>query len=57
VAVFDVLGHPRALLCYAWYTLPSGSDKRRAVTVIREGLIRSSLDAIRFSLEEEDGHR
>jgi hypothetical protein len=56
VAVFDILGHPRALICYAWYA-PSGSGKRRPVTVLREGLIRSSVDAVRFSLEEEQGSR
>jgi hypothetical protein len=27
------------------------------VTVLREGLIRSSLDAVRFALDEEDRAR
>ncbi|HYF39373.1 MAG TPA: hypothetical protein VD930_06795 [Gemmatimonadales bacterium] len=51
VAVFDILGHPRALVCYAWIVEESG--RRRPVTVLREGPIHSSLDAVRFSLEEE----
>jgi hypothetical protein len=52
VALFDILGHPRALVCYAWLVEVQGSEKRRAVTVLREGPIHSSLDAVRFSLEE-----
>ena len=56
VAVFDILGHPRALLCYAWYA-PLVTGKPRPVTVLREGLIRSSADAVRFALEEEQGSR
>ena len=52
VAVFDILGHSRALVCYAWFAAAAGSEKRRPVTVLKEGLIRSSLDAVRFSLEE-----
>ena len=56
VAVFDILGHPRALICYAWFP-PSAPGKPRPVTVLREGLIRSSVDAVRFALEEEQGGR
>ena len=57
VAVFDILGHPRALICYAWNAPIPGSDRTRPVTVLREGLIRSSLDAVRFALDEEEGSR
>jgi hypothetical protein len=57
VAVFDILGHPRALICYAWNAPLPGSDKTRPVTVLREGLIRSSLDAVRFALDEEERSR
>ena len=56
VAVFDILAHPRALICYAWYA-PLATSKPRPVTVLREGLIRSSADAVRFVLEEEQGSR
>jgi hypothetical protein len=55
--VFDILGHPRALICYAWYAPIAGTDRTRPVTVLREGLIRSSLDALRFALDEEDRAR
>jgi hypothetical protein len=51
VAVFDILGHPRALVCYAWLA-PEGSQPRRAFTVLREGPIHSSLDAVRLAIEE-----
>ena len=50
VALFDILGHPRALVCYAWFA--GEGEKRRPITVLREGPIHSSLDAVRFSLEE-----
>jgi hypothetical protein len=52
VALFDILGHPRALVCYAWLAPVEGTENR-PVTVLREGPIHSSLDAVRFSLEEE----
>jgi hypothetical protein len=52
VALFDILGHPRSLVCYAWLSAAEGSGKRRAITVLKEGPIHSSLDAVRFSLEE-----
>jgi hypothetical protein len=57
VAVFDILGHPRALICYARNAPIAGSDQTRPVTVLREGLIRSSLDAARFALDEEESSR
>jgi hypothetical protein len=57
VAVFDILGHPRALICYAWHAPIPRSDQTRPVTVLREGLIRSSLDAVRFALDEEERSR
>jgi hypothetical protein len=52
VAVFDILGHPRALVCYAWLDPQEGSTRRRAHTVLREGPIYSSLDAVRRESEE-----
>jgi hypothetical protein len=57
IALFDILGHPRALICYAWYAPGADPNQTRAVTVLREGLVRSSLDALRFALDEEEGHR
>jgi hypothetical protein len=45
VAVFDILGHPRALVCYAWFSVES--ERRRAKMVLREGPIHSSIDAVR----------
>jgi hypothetical protein len=53
VAVFDILGHPRALVCYAWFGAGEGNQKGRPVTVLREGPIHSSIDAVRFSLDEQ----
>jgi hypothetical protein len=47
VALFDILGHPRALICYAWFSPVPGSERRRTHTVLREGPIRSSIDAVR----------
>lgn len=51
VALFDILGHPRALVCYAWFTPVPGSDRRRTHTVLREGPIHSSIDAVRSELD------
>ena len=51
VAVFDILGHPRAMLCYAWFVEAEGTGKRRVLTVLKEGPIHTSLDAVRFALE------
>jgi hypothetical protein len=51
VAVFDILGHPRALLCYAWFANHPGST-RRPFTVLREGQIHTSIDAVRSALED-----
>jgi hypothetical protein len=53
VAVFDILGHPRALICYAWYGDADSKGRRRIHTVLREGPVHSSIDAVRFSLEDE----
>jgi hypothetical protein len=55
VALFDILGHPRALLCYAWFGPAGNSQAPRPVTVLREGPIHTSLDAVRFALEEGAG--
>lgn len=51
VAVFDILGHPRASVCYAWASM----DSQRFFAILQEGPIRSSLDAVRASIEQ--GHR
>jgi hypothetical protein len=52
VALFDILGHPRALVCYAWFRPDGSSAKRRTFTVLREGPIHTSLDAVRYANEE-----
>ncbi len=52
VAVFDILGHPRALLCYAWFPNGASPTSQRAFTVLREGPIHTSVDAVRFALED-----
>jgi DNA-binding GntR family transcriptional regulator len=52
VAVFDILGHPRVLLCYAWFEPASASAKRRAITVLREGPVHTSADAVRSALDD-----
>jgi hypothetical protein len=52
VAIFDILGHPRALVCYAWFAVAGGSDQLRPFTVLREGPVHTSLDAVRLALED-----
>ena len=56
VAVFDILGHPRALVCYAWFGAAGASGKRRVLNVLREGPIHTSLDAVRHALEEGEAN-
>jgi hypothetical protein len=51
VALFDILGHPRALVCYAWFEAVS-PGRRRAITVLREGPIYTSVDAVRSAAED-----
>jgi len=53
VALFDILAHPRALLCYAWLGPAKGSERPRAFTALREGPIHTSVDAVRLAMEEE----
>ena len=55
VALFDILGHPRALVCYAWFGPKGTSSERRAITVLREGPIHTSVDAVRLALDESGG--
>jgi hypothetical protein len=55
VALFDILGHPRALVCYAWFETVDSSAQRKPFTVLREGPIHTSLDAVRFAIEEYGG--
>ena len=52
VALFDILGHPRALLCYAWFVNGVNPTQRRPFTVLREGPVHTSVDAVRFALED-----
>jgi hypothetical protein len=51
VAIFDILGHPRAMVCYAWFA-PEAAARPRARTALREGPVHSSLDAVRQDSEE-----
>ena len=52
VALFDIIGHPRALLCYAWFSNGGSPALPRTFTVLREGPIHTSVDAVRFALED-----
>jgi hypothetical protein len=52
VAVFDLQGHPSASVCYAWSSVVEGSERPRYFVVLQEGPVRSSLDAVRASIEQ-----
>ena len=41
-----------ALLCYAWFSNGGSPTSPRAFTVLREGPIHTSVDAVRFALED-----
>ena len=52
VALFDILGIP-APSCVTPGLLTGGSpNQRKAFTVLREGPIHTSVDAVRFALED-----
>jgi hypothetical protein len=49
VEQFELLGHPKAKLCYGW----SQGDPEEFVTILEMPAIKSANDAVRFAL----GHR
>jgi hypothetical protein len=50
VAVFGIIGHPTANVCYAWSSPVEGSDRRRFFAVLHEGPVKSARDAVRASI-------
>src|SRR5688500_10538697 len=56
VHVFDLEGHPKATMAYAWSSPIEGSNKRRFYAVLHLGGIRSPLDAVRAAIEAERRH-
>lgn len=55
VAVFSLEGHESADTAYAWSHAVPGSEARRFVAVLREGGIKTPLDAVRAAIVEEHG--
>lgn len=53
VHVFELKGHPKASLCYAWSSEIEGTKKRRFYTVLHIPPVASPLDAVRAAIVEE----
>jgi hypothetical protein len=50
VHVFDLEGHPKAAVCYAWTSPVGDSDRRRFYAVLGAPPINSAADAVRASI-------
>lgn len=50
VHVFDLEGHPTALICYAWSSPVEDSDRRRFYAVLHTPPVISPADAVRASI-------
>ena len=53
VHVFDLTGHPKATMAYAWSSPIEGGDKRRFFAVLHHGLVKSPADAVRAAIVNE----
>jgi hypothetical protein len=53
VHVFDLIGHPKATLAYAWSSPVEGSNKRRFFAVLHTDAIKSPRDAVRAAIVAE----
>jgi hypothetical protein len=50
VHVFDLEGHPKAAVCYAWTSFIGDRDRRRFYAALRLPPINSAADAVRASI-------
>jgi len=53
VHVFDLEGHPKATVCYAWTSFVGDSDRRRFYAALGLPPINSAADAVRASIVAE----
>lgn len=54
VEVFDLIGHPKASLAYAWTNeTDDPANPKHHVTVLHLGPVKSELDAVRAAIVEE----
>ena len=51
VEVFDLVGHPKALVAYAWTN--ESETKPNHVTVLHLGPVKSAVDAVRVAIAQE----
>src|SRR3954468_9417634 len=50
VHVFDLEGHPKAAVCYAWTSPVGEGDRRRYYAVLGLPPVKSAADAVRASI-------
>jgi hypothetical protein len=51
--VFDLHGHPKAALAYAWTNETGDPASPQHVTVLHLGPIKSAVDAVRAAIVQE----
>lgn len=57
VHVFDITGHSKATVAYAWSSPVEGSSKRRFFAVLGIPPVNSALDAVRAAIVQEHRSR
>jgi len=53
VHIFDIKGHDKANVCYAWSSPIDGSDKRKFYAVLHIPPVESPADAVRASIARD----
>jgi hypothetical protein len=53
VHVFEITGHPKASVAYAWSSPVKGSSKRRFFTILGLPPVNSAVDAVRAAIVHE----
>jgi arginine utilization protein RocB len=53
VHIFEIYGHDKATIAYAWSSPIEGSDKRRFFAVLHQGPVKSPVDAVRAAIVAE----
>lgn len=53
VAVFELQGHPKASIAYAWVSPVRQSTKQRYYAVLHDGPVESPEDAVRAAIASD----
>ncbi len=53
VEVFELLGHPSAVICYAWESPAEGEGKPRIYAVLHQPPVKSPTAAVRAAIIQD----